>query len=213
MRTSTFIALSLFPPPAEPVKRPECAATHWQTQENRPSGSAPHASPDGHVPPHVGWKLLMHGVEPAGTQPHVALRVVSSMRSVEHTAPAGHAPPQVAPANTEPPVSAQGVATAARHAHDCVGPALTSAQQVRPAAHAPPHPGYVALPHGVVVIGGVRAATIALASFRTCAAIASASPQCNPRYPRSGDRVKTLLHLPPRSSMFSIYRAKQRPAC
>jgi hypothetical protein len=83
----------------------------------------------------------MHGVEPAGTQPHVALSVVSSMRSVEHTAPSEHAPPQVAPADAGPPVSAQGVVTAARHAHDCVGPALTSAQQVRPAAHDPPHPG------------------------------------------------------------------------
>jgi hypothetical protein len=88
----------------------------------------------------------MHGVEPAGTQPHVALSVVSSMPSVEHTAPSGHAPPQVAPAAAGPPVSAHGVATAARHAHDCVGPALTSAQQGRPGAPAPPRPGYVASP-------------------------------------------------------------------
>ena len=83
----------------------------------------------------------MHGVEPAGTHPHVALSVVSSIRSVEHTAPAGQAPPQVGPANTEPPVSAHAVATDAKQAHDCVGPALTSAQQVRPGAHDPPQPG------------------------------------------------------------------------
>jgi hypothetical protein len=117
-------------------------AAHWHTQENRPSGSAPQASPDGHVPPHVGWELLMHGVEAAGTQPHVALSVLSSIRSVEQTAPFGQAPPHVAPANTEPPVSLQGVATDGRQAHDCVGgPALTSTQQVNPAAHAPPQPG------------------------------------------------------------------------
>ena len=69
-------------------------AAHWQTHENRPSGSAPHASPCGHAPPHVGWALLMHGVEPAGTQPHVALSVLSLIRSVEQTPPSGQAPPR-----------------------------------------------------------------------------------------------------------------------
>jgi len=83
----------------------------------------------------------MHGVEPAATQPHVALSVLSSIRSVAQTPPSGHAPPHVGPANTEPPVFAHGVATDWRHAHDCVGPALTSAQHVRPAGHAPPQPG------------------------------------------------------------------------
>src|SRR5262249_10561494 len=117
------------------------SCAHWQTHENSPSGSAPQASPGGHVPPHVGWELLIHGVEPAVTQPQVALSVLSSIASVVQTPPSGQAPPHVGPANTEPPVSAHGVATDARHAHDWVGPALTSAQQVRPAAHAPPQPG------------------------------------------------------------------------
>ena len=83
----------------------------------------------------------MHGVEPAGTQPQVALSVLSSILSVEQTPPSGQAPPHVGPAITEPPVFAHGVATDGRHAHDCVGPALTKAQQVRPAAHGPPQPG------------------------------------------------------------------------
>jgi hypothetical protein len=93
------------------------------------------------VPTHVGCELLMHGVEPAGTQPQVALSVLSSIASVVQTPPSEQAPPHVGPANAEPPVFAHGVATDARHAHDCVGPALTSAQQVSPAAHAPPQPG------------------------------------------------------------------------
>src|SRR5215475_10464535 len=38
-------------------------------------------------------------------------------------------------------------------------------------------------PHGVGVIGGIRAATIALASLRTCAAIAAASPDVGQRLP------------------------------
>ena len=97
--------------------------------------------PPGHAPPQVGWELLMHGVEPAGMQPHVATSVLSSIRSVEQTCPAGQAPPHVAPAVTGPPVLAQGVATAGRQEHSCVGPAVTFAQQLSPAEQDPPQPG------------------------------------------------------------------------
>src|SRR5215469_10492943 len=38
-------------------------------------------------------------------------------------------------------------------------------------------------PHGVGVIGGISAATIAFASLRTCAAIAEASPDVGQRLP------------------------------
>jgi hypothetical protein len=36
---------------------------------------------------------------------------------------------------------------------------------------------------------------------------------CNCGYARAADGVKNLLHLRRRSSIFSIYRAKHRPAC
>lgn len=108
---------------------------------------APQLRPVEHEPPHAGWPLLMHGVDPAGTQPHVVLNVLSSMSRVEHTSPAGHAPPHVAPMAT-PPESAHGVETAGRQVQPDAGSGVTVAQQLEPAGHEPPHPGQMPPPQG-----------------------------------------------------------------
>ena len=47
-------------------------------------------------------------------------------------------------------------------------------------------------PHGVGVGGGMRAATIAFASLRTCAAIAEASPEVGQRPPAF---ISALAHV------------------